>query len=636
MQPRTTQPCRLRAPVPTLAALARAPRASRGFTLVEVLVAVAISSLIILTAVSCFRMITKAISAANALSTENALLRTGFQLSLLDVDYWHSHADSQPPFGKGFMRQASGVDDPSTTAVYENGMRRPFQPVRYASRTDAAERDPVAARGQGLYNAASPSLGNWANSSNQSGDFYNDKYNRNDYVPNPNTMLANDGRSIARVHLRPNRQPQIEAADGIHMGIYRLASPKFAIGDYSLVSASDMRDASATNPRYPLNNGAAKVRVTLNTTPSLPAYALATPALGQWPTGATRTNAWPDPAGVFIDMPKPIDNGVAMYQPLLWTSLFQRLGYFGCYQYMTAGTPLLWGDRYGRTPEVNTVPVPPYTYYPHMAANAGIPDYFQYVWDRDFCFNMGNCDLAVRMGERFIPTQSNGGWNGRATEALPLRVCWPEVQDQFKANFDQNQHDNPFAILIGTGDYQGGNSTEFVIAMNNTWGLNLQFERGDQTRIDPASLSTTVWLPYNATDVERRDPIGGVPVPPANYLSPTTSTFANIQPLDYTSRPPDAPVMSTSIMRYGRIAGAYDLTVTRVTVEDPISGRKVEMTSMPFGTTYRGARQHWRLYSPGIGATTAAPPTGHRFDLPPNAECIGDFYDPTNGPYYVP
>jgi prepilin-type N-terminal cleavage/methylation domain-containing protein len=85
--------------VPSLLRLARVGR--RGFTLVELLIAVALSSIIVVSAVACFQMVAKVVRAANAMSTENGLLRSGFMLAMLDVDYWHSHADPNPPYNKG-------------------------------------------------------------------------------------------------------------------------------------------------------------------------------------------------------------------------------------------------------------------------------------------------------------------------------------------------------------------------------------------------------------------------------------------------------------------------------------------------------------------------------------------------------
>jgi prepilin-type N-terminal cleavage/methylation domain-containing protein len=625
---------RITAPVPTLLALARSRGGRRhAFTLVEILVAVTISTIIILTAVSCFRMITNAITAANVLSTENALLRAGFQLSLQDVDFWSSHADARPPYNKGFMRVRSQVDDPATTGggnIPENCWRRPFQPVRYIARTDTSERDPDPAsladplRNYSLFNAADPSLAEW-NLMNKP-NYYKDPYNRNDYVPNPNAMLAHDPRSISRVALRPPHVPQEEAGNGVHTGVFRMGYPRLAIGDYALVSASDARDVSgAPNPRYPVDTVAPGP---VYTPPNIVL------ANGRILVGGNEVNPSPNLVQTDAGLPPidiPLDNGWIMYQPLLWTSLFHRLNYFGCYQYMTPGTPLQFNDAKGREPDCNTIPLPPYTYNVINNPPNGTrsTNWFTYMWDRDWCSNWGNCDLAIRMGERFIPSPSNGGWNSRALEAMPLRTCWPQVTGLFTdGNFDRFNYVYPFTVFVGTGTHQG-NSMEGQAAGGNPWGINQMVERSDLSRSDPASIATTVWLPYNATDAERADPDTGTAIAPL-----TTDTLSATRKLDYTSKPVQSPLMSTAIMRYGRVSGAQDLTVTRVTIEDPATGRKVELSCMPFGTNFRGARQHWRLYSKGL-ASVAAPPVGHRFGYP-DKECIGDFYDSNQGPYYVP
>jgi hypothetical protein len=154
-------------------------------------------------------------------------------------------------------------------------------------------------------------------------------------------------------------------------------------------------------------------------------------------------------------------------------------------------------------------------------------------------------------------------------------------------------------------------------------------------------MSTTVWLPYNTTDYERAEPSD---FPNGTSIKPKASWFALPRDLDTESKPSQVPSMKTGIMRYGRVAGSQDLTVIRVTIDDPISGKKTELTCMPFGTTFRGARQHWRLYSPPLSFQAAgATLPGHRFGVPTptgprNDMPIGDFYDttPIAGPYYVP
>jgi hypothetical protein len=90
--------------------------------------------------------------------------------------------------------------------------------------------------------------------------------------------------------------------------------------------------------------------------------------------------------------------------------------------------------------------------------------------------------------------------------------------------------------------------------------------------------------------------------------------------VDYGTRPDKYPVLATSMLRYRRMGGMGQLALAVVSVEDPVSGQKIELPCCTYGTTYRGARQHWRLYSPGYADQRA----------------IGDFYDDAPGPLYAP
>lgn len=161
---------RLRDLVPTMARFLHAREhrcATAGFTLIEMMVSIALASILILCAVTCFRMISKAVSTANAINTENSMLRTGMELALLDVDYWQSHANERPPYNKGWTRVRSQPDDAGTNFADETMMRRPFQPIRYSPRTDTNERDPYpGAHGTSpldysLYNSATPTKPRW-------------------------------------------------------------------------------------------------------------------------------------------------------------------------------------------------------------------------------------------------------------------------------------------------------------------------------------------------------------------------------------------------------------------------------------------------------------------------------------------
>ncbi len=600
---------RLRSLVPTLARLGRARRASgvEGFTLIEMIVSIALASILILCAVTCFRMISKAVSTANAINTENTMLRTGMELALLDVDYWQSYANDRQPFNKGWTRVRSEPDNPATNFTDESMRRRPFQPVRYSPRTDSAERDPfpgthgnsIPRLDYSIYNSPTPTRPKWNDPWDASGDYWKDPYNRNDMVPNPNGMLAHDPRSVSRQTLRPLRVPEWEGNDW--GACWQFGYPRLAVGDYTLVNASDARDvAGQPDPHWPAGNN---VSIPLDLTS----------------TGAA-TDSYPDSGTLDI----PLDKGLATYQPLLWTSLYHRLWYLGLYEYMTPGTPIFFNDARGNAPDWFTRPIAP------MNQATSNTWGFDYIWDRDWQLDNkgsggGNVDVAVRMGDTYTPTNALWGAS-RISGGLPFRPNWPETK-LYSANADDNQHQYPFSIFFGNSGYWGG--TEGYSTGVSTWG-NLQgFERGDQTRNDYAVLSNTVWMPFNPTDVERADPDTGTALNPGNNIRSTLGK------LDYVSKPPNAPVLTTTMFRYLRVAGAGDLTVARVSIDNP-DGHRVELTLTPFGTTYRGARQHWRLYSKGIGADNINPPLpASRFSLV-DKTCIGDFYDETNGPYYVP
>lgn len=589
--------------VPSLRRLAAQAAPRRGFTLVEVLVAIAISSVIVLMAVSTFRMISKVLQTSNALMGENALLRTGMQLALQDVDYWHSHANEREPYDKGWTRVRAAPDDPATGFIAEDKVRRPFQPIRFSPRTDTAERDPFPGQhgtplDYSYFNAAAPTLPNGTVVWHSSDDFWEDPYQRNDVVPNPNAMLAHDPRSVSRQTLRPLRVPERDAWDW--EACWQWGYPRLAIGDYTLVSATDAREPAGTlNPRWPTGTG---VTIPLDLTF----------------TGA-QTDAYPDSGSVDI----PVDPGLALHQPLLWASMYWRGLYLGLYGYMTPGTPIVFHDSRGNTCDWFTVPLSPYIQRQYQSWD------YAYIWDRDWQINHwtaggGNIDVAVRMGDTYSPTI--GLWGApRITAGIAFRPTWPRTS-LAPDNADANWFAKPFNVFFGNSGYWGG--TEGMATGLSPWGNLQASERGDQTRNDFINVATTMWLPYNRTDAERSDPDTGTAINPGSDARTTLGS------LDFRSKPADMPALTTSLFRYMRVAGAQDLTVARIAIDSP-AGHRIEMTLTPFSTTYRGARQHWRLYSKGIGGIETPPMPGHRFALPDKA-CIGDFYDEADGPYYVP
>lgn len=74
-----------------------------GFTLIEMMLSVALGSLVVYVAAAGFRMAAQCLSLTNRMATENSILRTGVVIALENSDFWLSHDD---PFATGGPQQA--------------------------------------------------------------------------------------------------------------------------------------------------------------------------------------------------------------------------------------------------------------------------------------------------------------------------------------------------------------------------------------------------------------------------------------------------------------------------------------------------------------------------------------------------
>src|SRR5947209_7664141 len=77
---------------PALSAL-RPPRrmaepSQAAFTLIELLIAMALGLVVLLTAFAGFRVTAQALTASRRIAVENNLMRLGVQLALEEADYW--------------------------------------------------------------------------------------------------------------------------------------------------------------------------------------------------------------------------------------------------------------------------------------------------------------------------------------------------------------------------------------------------------------------------------------------------------------------------------------------------------------------------------------------------------------------
>ncbi len=112
----------------------------RGFTLIELMIAVTLGALIVFAAMAGFRVASQTITTANRLALENSLLRAGFQEALSEVDLWTAY------------------DDPQSTAAADQALRRPqmpFSPLPTISAMMASQ----PAQGQALYRELETDVG---------------------------------------------------------------------------------------------------------------------------------------------------------------------------------------------------------------------------------------------------------------------------------------------------------------------------------------------------------------------------------------------------------------------------------------------------------------------------------------------
>jgi prepilin-type N-terminal cleavage/methylation domain-containing protein len=90
----------------------------QAFTLIELLIAISLSSLIIYTAMAAFRTVSQSVTQSRRLAVENNLMRTGFYAALDELDFWDLYDDRYAP-------------DPATNPLRAAG--KPFNKLTYDS-----------------------------------------------------------------------------------------------------------------------------------------------------------------------------------------------------------------------------------------------------------------------------------------------------------------------------------------------------------------------------------------------------------------------------------------------------------------------------------------------------------------------
>ncbi len=553
--------------VPRLAMLARLAEPRSAFTLIEMMIAVALSTVIIMTAVAAFRVVSRAINAADSMSVENSLLRIGFQASLDDVDFYHSEANDKAPYDKGFTRVRTQVADDPTTLDTDQYIRRHFQPIDFLASTD-----PDVWPYDVASDETNPASATWSNAYN--------------HVINPNVFQASDPRSIDRFGIYGNQNPP---------EYYRYVTSTLMHGNYLNVVCTDMRyKGSASNsPRFPYDpaspNSPMPYKLALDVTTS--------PA---WPY--TAPIAYGEPTGGLVDVAvtNPVKTSYNQAVPLLGWQMYTRMREVGWMEYLPPCVSLEIMDQHGDWPNMNNSS-------PKGFPETSGPGGQDTVWWYNSYFS-GSRDIANFLGLEYR--------EARCYALATLPVIAAGAADTTSSGWGLAGGYDGTAFICGM--INQGEESGYFHNPNQLTADTYHLTTGDVGRNDLLHTSRTVRLPYNRSDGERSSFNAGSWSMRANRNVPIYTPT----PLDFDTKPSKYPILSTTILRYHRLGGLALVTLATTSVEDPTTGRRVELSMTPLGTSFRGARQHWRLYSPAYTSTTA----------------IGDFYgtDTAAGPFYNP
>lgn len=98
----------------------RPPASVAAFTLIEMMIAVALGSLVVYTAMAGFRAASQTVTAANRLSLENSLLRAGYWEAQTQLDFW-TNLDDPSPTGSKPLRGSAGLPFAEFTSWTKGG-----------------------------------------------------------------------------------------------------------------------------------------------------------------------------------------------------------------------------------------------------------------------------------------------------------------------------------------------------------------------------------------------------------------------------------------------------------------------------------------------------------------------------------
>lgn len=427
----------------------------RAFSLIELLVAVTLSALVILLAAACFRTVSRVFAQVNRLADENAALRSGVLLSLVDCDYWTSYGDDRPPYAKGVTRvPRRDATDPA---------KRLFAPVVHAYRAgslpDWEQADPATPDGDtyvdpatGLtrlkainphgmlahhpaawarcsYTASEPYVFHWSYYCQPSDlsqaawcHAFATSYRAHDQTLNddfsyPAYPVTN---MYGRVNQGGARNDYNLTERDLRAGCF-IGQNRRWLGDYGLVEATTMDDPRLCNRFWRLIqasitvDGAEESALTFDHVPGLTEAA-------HW--AATQVNC---------------------RRPRQMLQTFQRLGHHGVAQYLPRGCPATFHDQHGDLPNHRARPI----FGPRAVTSR--PDL---AWDECLWFNSVHGNVVA------LPLWGLKPWTYEAASGRnSLRPLPPGRQDGGLGLVFYGKTDNVLPLcyygldLVGSRDY---------------------------------------------------------------------------------------------------------------------------------------------------------------------------------------
>ncbi|MBA3707309.1 MAG: hypothetical protein H0W83_00650 [Planctomycetes bacterium] len=554
------------------------------------MIALSLSMAIVLIAVTAFRQASQTISLMQRLSTENGMLRTGYFLCTEDTDFWNSHANPDYPYLKGHM------SDPVLTNSGNNlDNKRLFAPVKFQ----------VAPPGGIDFNP------NWEQPNDARGWY------RNYLTANPRTLIYD--RSIGnKVDGYPLGHVMLDSAENSEVGIDKVIAsdtclprgwaPWHLIGDYACLSTINLNYAGVSAPDY----------------------------------------------GQAVAL-KPDDPTLRGARPNLMWQLFKKLGHVGVFTYMPAGTisliqcpnlndtvanikdasknwckgeipwslsrvmtsgptkttslrSWLWWYPNGPDSIMTWTPLPAIVTCPTTAqvADNSLGNYFMGMPGE-------NATVAMHCAANYYWSSASGGYvpaDEAHGSSVPLYASdldhlngdgYYLSAGGYETEWTGLQARNMVALMYGTKFVAADMAattfdSEAIIDSTTrdpyrtldkeTPGFSGAFtgnpnttdyeQMGDASRWDRSAQTMTFWrqmLNYGSTTVHV----------PQNY---TDAIIPNM-----TNKATSTPSLSTGIIRYRY--RSYDKALCSVRVQDPTTGRVIELGFTLVGTTLRGARQHW-------------------------------------------